>query len=151
VKIAGCDPGQSGAVALLDTGSGSLVVHNMPLVDDRSLDSQALFQVLLDFAPDALVEEDLWRPKSLVRMTGELACLGKLLGSEVVIVRPQLWKKVVLGHSTSDKKQSITKALELYPGVDLKRTARCSTLSDDRAEAVLLAHYWAVTTRVIKQ
>ena len=52
-------------------------------------------------------------------------------------VRPAKWKKEFSG--TSDKNTSIEVAKRLFPGVDLRRTERCTKDHDGKAEALLLA------------
>lgn len=55
------------------------------------------------------------------------------------LVRPQKWKKEF--SCTSDKNTSIAVAKRLFPGVDLRRTERCTKDHDGKAEALLLAEY----------
>lgn len=64
------------------------------------------------------------------------------------LVPPRTWQKVMhatdtaaLELETDTKKRSINAALRLFPGVDLRRTPRCTTPSDGIAEALLLAEY----------
>ena len=54
-------------------------------------------------------------------------------------VTPQKWKKF-FGLS-ADKCESIRKAKELFPDVNLKRTPRCKVDHDGMAEALLIAEY----------
>ena len=54
-------------------------------------------------------------------------------------VPPQVWKKEF--GVTADKKTSIWKCEELYPGINLYPTSRSRTKSPDMAEAVLIATY----------
>ena len=55
------------------------------------------------------------------------------------LVRPQKWKKEF--SCTSDKNTSISVAKRLFPGVDLRRTERCTKDHDGKAEALLMAEY----------
>lgn len=55
------------------------------------------------------------------------------------LVRPQRWKKEF--GCTSDKNTSIAVAKRLFPGVDLRRTERCTKDHDGKAEALLMAEY----------
>lgn len=55
------------------------------------------------------------------------------------LVRPQKWKKEF--SCTSDKNTSIEVAQRIFPGVDLRRTPRCSKPHDGKAEALLMAEY----------
>ena len=53
------------------------------------------------------------------------------------LVRPQKWKKEF--SCTSDKNTSIEVAKRLFPGVDLRRTPKCTKPHDGIAEALLMA------------
>lgn len=54
-------------------------------------------------------------------------------------VPPQVWKKAFsLGNNKED---SIKTAHQLFPKVDLRRTERCKTMHDGKAEALLIAEY----------
>lgn len=55
------------------------------------------------------------------------------------LVRPQKWKREF--SCTSDKNTSIEVAQRLFPGVDLRRTPRCSKPHDGKSEALLMAEY----------
>ena len=55
------------------------------------------------------------------------------------LVRPQKWKKEF--SCTSDKNTSIEVAQRMFPGVDLRRTPRCSKPHDGVCEAILMAEY----------
>lgn len=60
-----------------------------------------------------------------------------------VLVHPRTWQKELLaGLPKNDKKQSsIVAAQRLFPGVDLRRNARCKVPHDGIAEALLIAEY----------
>ncbi len=55
------------------------------------------------------------------------------------LVRPQKWKKEF--SCTSDKNTSIAVAQRMFPGVDLRRTPRCTKPHDGICEALLMAEY----------
>ena len=67
--------------------------------------------------------------------------LGMLIAFRIPyeLVRPQRWKKEF--GCTSDKNTSITVAQRLFPGVDLRRTPKCTKPHDGVAEALLMAEY----------
>lgn len=142
MKVAGCDAGKAGAVAVLDTATQDVDILDIPLDGHRDLDTQLLFQWLLERSPDRLVVEDCWQPKTLVLMCGEVAAVAKLLGADFRRVAVSTWKKAVLGENTSDKQRSIEQCKILAPQA-LLRKPKCRTDSPDRAEAVLLAIYAA--------
>ena len=62
------------------------------------------------------------------------------LGIPYQLVPPAKWKKEfsLIG---KDKQASIITCRKLFPELDLKRTDRCRTDSDGKAEATLLAEY----------
>ena len=62
------------------------------------------------------------------------------LGIPYQLVPPNKWKKEfsLIG---KDKQASIETCRKLFPELDLKRTERCRTDSDGKAEATLLAEY----------
>ena len=55
------------------------------------------------------------------------------------LVRPQRWKREF--SCTSDKNTSIEVAKRLFPGVDLRRTPKCTKPHDGTCEALLMAEY----------
>jgi crossover junction endodeoxyribonuclease RuvC len=55
------------------------------------------------------------------------------------VVPPREWKKEF--GLNSDKAKSIEVCHRLFPNVDLKRTERCKTDSDGKAESVLIAEW----------
>ena len=62
------------------------------------------------------------------------------LGIPYQLIPPSTWKREfsLIG---KDKKASIEVCHKLFPEVDLKRTERCKTDSDGKAESLLLACY----------
>ena len=66
-------------------------------------------------------------------------CLGMLVAFRIPyeLVRPLKWKKAF--SCTSDKNTSIEVAKRLFPGVDLRRTPKCTKPHDGIAEALLMA------------
>lgn len=74
--------------------------------------------------------------KSAGYIEGVLAALG----IPFQLVPPVKWKKEfsLIG---KDKRASIECCKRLFPGLDLRRTERCRTDSDGKAEAALIAEY----------
>ena len=68
-------------------------------------------------------------------------CLGLLTAFRIPyeLVRPQKWKREF--SCTSDKNTSIAVAQRLFPGVDLRRTPKCTKPHDGICEALLMAEY----------
>ena len=60
-------------------------------------------------------------------------------GINYTLVDPRLWKGYF--GVTADKQTSIQMCRKLFPDVNLKRTDRCRTYHDGKAEALLIALY----------
>jgi len=136
MKIAGVDAGQKGCVALFDTVEDIFTLHDNVLLEDRTLDTRWLFDLLLEWEPDIVIVEDCFRGKKIIRFAGEVAAVAKILGVELQVINVATWKKEMLGQNTSNKSVSINRCKKLRPEVDLIRKR---TENADRAEAVLLA------------
>jgi crossover junction endodeoxyribonuclease RuvC len=77
---------------------------------------------------------------SFGRSAGYIEGVLAALGIPYQLVPPAKWKKEfsLIG---KDKQASIITCRKLFPELDLKRTERCRTDSDGKAEATLLACY----------
>ena len=153
---AGVDPGLSGALAIADFSSGSLIVHDMPTLNikvggsnRRRLDLTRLCDICLQlqlFGVELVCVEDVWG------FPGQGATAAFWLGHSVgaantaiaaarvpmMPVQPKLWKKV-LG-IPSDKDSARRKAMQLWP----RHTEIFERQKDDgRAEAALIAAFAA--------
>ena len=137
----GFDPGRDGAAAFL-WGDEHLVVpfdRNTYITVLKSFINKG-FKIL------AMVEHVGAMPgQGCVSMFNFGASFGWLqgmleaLGIPYELVRPARWKKEF--SCTSDKNTSIAGAKRLFPGVDLRRTERCTKDHDGKAEALLMAEY----------
>jgi hypothetical protein len=65
------------------------------------------------------------------------------LGIRYVIVRPRTWQTRMHRDISGDdpKEKSILVCQRLYPDVDLRRTERCRTYDDNKADSILIACY----------
>ena len=137
----GFDPGRDGAAAFL-WGDEHLVVpfdRNTYITVLKSFINKG-FKIL------AMVEHVGAMPgQGCVSMFnfgtsfGWLQGMLEALGIPYELVRPARWKKEF--SCTSDKNTSIEVAKRLFPGVDLRRTERCTKDHDGKAEALLLAEH----------
>lgn len=137
----GFDPGKDGAAAFLWNGE----LHVVPFDKDEYI------RTVLDFKHKgfkvyAVVEHVGAMPGqgvtscfSFGESFGWLQGMLDALGVSYELVRPAKWKKEF--SCTSDKNTSIEVAKRLFPGVNLKRTPRCTKDHDGLAEALLLATY----------
>ncbi len=142
--VVGIDPGQSGAVAVLD--GDNVAVHDMPLTDHvrrKRVDAVALFG-LLGVRPDLVVVEEVHgRPGNGAAATftfgmglGAVLAVLELGGHPFQLVTPQRWKADVLAGTAKDKAAAVAWAQARFP--------RLGKLRHDRAEALCLA-WWGRT------
>lgn len=147
--ILAVDPGLSGALAFyFPSAPDRVLIDDMPVVDG-ALDLAALAERIAQLRPDvAVVEEAAPRPGNSSRAIatsqrnyGALLAVIGLANVPVRIVRPQTWKKAM--RLNQDKNKSRRIAQSLFPAVsDRFRRAK----DDGRAEAALIALYWAEKT-----
>ena len=137
----GIDPGESGALAMINGESGRTLV--------RPFDSEEYNTALELFAPEdsfCIVERVSAMPVQGVTVVFNFGrnygyIQGLLTAHRIPyqLVRPQAWKREF--GCTRDKNTSIAVCKRLFPGVNLKRTERCKKEHDGMAEALLMAEY----------
>lgn len=154
MKVVAIDPGQSGAVAFIDTKTGRTWVADMPTMgrgagSKRRVNAALLCGIVATAGADAgVVEEVSAMPKQGVASTfafGEAYGTARTAviaaGLPIHHVRPRQWK----GHFGlgRDKDASRTRAIELYPELagDMARKK-----DDGLAEALLIAR-WFIDTQ----
>ena len=138
--IIGIDPGKSGGIAVISPNTGDIM--SWEYSDENLLRSAA------EFAETgvAYVEQVGARPGQGVtgmfnfgKNYGYILGVLDAYGIPYTLVHPKKWKSAV--GVTADKKTSIRRVKELFPGVDLKKNTRCRTDHDGKAEAILIAFY----------
>lgn len=141
MRVAGIDPGMSGAVALVD--DGEMHVEDMPVVG-KYVAGVLLGQMLTDWSAEWVVIEDVASyPRQGVASVFKFGCaFGVALGAvgalmlPMTLVTPAQWKKDM--RLSSDKDRSRQRATEGWPeSADLFKRKK----DDGRAEAVLLAEW----------
>ena len=156
MKVAGVDPGLTGAVACIRYLDRALTdwrvdaVHDMPVtsaLDGRPMpDAVGVYDILRDLQPDLILLEHVEaRPgrgsSSSFRFAqgfGAILAAAQLSvdGQRVHLVRPRIWKGA-LGLD-SDKEKSLALARAEFPdAADMLKRKR----DDGRAEALLLTTY----------
>ncbi len=150
--IAGIDPGKSGTLFVCGSDR-SYKIHPTETIGTKrpEYDMGKMVQALKDYMPELVViEQQQAMPKQGVSSSyaigygfGLWRGIIAALGLRVLIVRPVVWKKLMLaGLPKGDTKAaSIIAAQRLFPGVDLKRTPKCKGPDHNIAEALLLAEY----------
>lgn len=151
MRILGCDPGISGALALIDTVEHTLSVIDMPTeatTKSRKLVSPAAMRdFLIKADPDAIFLEEVGvRPgegavgafsfgRGFGRMEGVAA--GALV--QVWLARPQEWKRVT--STPADKTRAAARAYQIFPRCRDLLTGPRGGLKDGRCEAAIIAFY----------
>lgn len=155
MRLAGIDPGITGAIAVLEDGS-IRAVYDLPVTPKATGKGQALNAALLarmvaELRIDAaLIEAQRPMTKqgvrqgvtsvfSLGRTTGVLEGVLAAVGVPYELVEPAVWKRAA-GLLKAEKDMSRTKALQLFPG----QAEQLQRKKDHgRAEAMLIAwHGW---------
>ena len=144
----GCDPGAKGGYAVISKSETGQAVFAYPWDDDFfAMEMASLMSTSKEQGIVAAVEKVGARPgQGTVSMfnfgksAGYIEGVLSALGIPYQLVPPNRWKKEfsLIG---KDKQASIITCRKLFPELDLKRTERCRTDSDGKAEATLLAEY----------
>ena len=143
----GIDPGQKGGYAVISKLDKEQAVFAYPWDDTFFAMEMANLMQFKEHGIVAAVEKVGARPgQGTVSMfnfgksAGYIEGVLSALGIPYQLVPPAKWKQEfsLIG---KDKKASIATCHKLFPDLDLKRTERCRTDSDGKAEATLLAEY----------
>ena len=143
--IIGIDVGKKGGISVLEYTQNECKLKWCYAYDDEKL--IAMVKLLDCDKTVAYVEDVHAMPnQGTVSMFNFGKSLGYILGVlesnyiDVEMVRPQEWKKMcnLIG---KDKKHSISKAKEMFSGVNLYPTKRSRTESDGMAESLLIAYF----------
>ena len=151
----GIDPGLRGGIALIQDNK-KIVVIPMPLIGPKDYDVQIMSSIFLVMKESgipilATIEKQQAMPGQGLSSTlktgiGFGLLIGLLTALEIPfqVIPPQKWQKnlfvgLPVKQDTKDKSAIIAK--RLFPGVDFKRTDRCTTLSDGLTDAACIAEY----------
>ena len=143
----GVDPGAKGGYAVIAKTKTGQAVFAYPWDDSFFAMEMASLMQMKEHGIVAAVEKVGARPgQGTVSMfnfgksAGYIEGVLSVLGIPYQLVPPNKWKKEfsLIGQ---DKQASIETCRKLFPELDLKRTERCRTDSDGKAEATLLAEY----------
>jgi len=143
----GIDPGQKGGYTVIAKTETGQAVFAYPWDDSFFAMEMVSLMQMKEHGIVAAVEKVGARPgQGTVSMfnfgksAGYIEGVLSALGIPYQLVPPNKWKKEfsLIGQ---DKQASIVTCRKLFPELDLKRTERCRTDSDGKAEATLLAEY----------
>lgn len=151
--IVGIDPGMDGGIGWLCGNIACAKV--MPTLNKRP-DLRQFAAIMEDLSPAMVIIEQAQTRAAQSANSGLTTginyglLIGWLTGAEIPFkeVHPATWKaKMGVALKGKDftpkqkKEKAIAEALRLFPHVDLKASARCTTYHDGMAEALLLAEY----------
>ena len=143
----GVDPGAKGGYAIIAESETSKAVFAYPWDDTFFAFEMANLMNMNEQGVTAVVEKVGARPGQGVtsmfnfgKNAGYIEGVLSALGIPYQLIPPAIWKKEfsLIG---KDKQASIVTCHKLFPDVDLKRSDRCKTYSDGKAEALLMAEY----------
>lgn len=168
MKILGIDPGTSGALAILDTKKGTVLIMDMPLRSYASangkstlgkgrktkkgrkfVDGGVIADWIEEHKPSQAVIESVHSfgkegraslAKFLTAYGVALGSVQAMLGDRVSLVPPPVWKRK-LGLIGKPKLASHTLACRLYPKYRKQLQGPLGGPKIDRSEALLVAHY----------
>lgn len=152
MRIAGIDPGVTGALLILDPEKG-WIVHDAPVIKSGGTSKYVLpemVRLLEEYQLDLVVLEEIgaWGKgvKSIASLNRGFAYWHGLcvaLKIPIMLVKPDIWKKEILkgrlpDKSFSDKDAIRLCAMELFPTLAPRLMAK---KDHDRAEAAFLVQY----------
>lgn len=139
----GIDPGKNGGIACMKEGCADLDV--VPYDDEILINN---LHIIYKYSIPCVcyLEQVHAMPKQGVSSTfnfgmnfGFIQGVLRAYNIPYELVTPQKWKKEF--SCTSDKNTSISVCKRLFPGVNLRRTEKCTKDHDGMAEALLIAEY----------
>ena len=135
----GCDPGKSGAMAIITQFAVELYPFDpMLYVHALTRHHEEPCKCCLEHV-SAMPKQGVTSTFNFGENFGWIQGILDSFGVSYELVRPQKWKKEF--SVTADKNSSIAVCKRLFPNVSLKRTDRCTKDDDNMAEALLMAEY----------
>ena len=149
--IAGIDPGLTGGLAILDDGGAPIFASSLLLIAGREVDSHWLRDTLDSFNVSCVfLEHSHAFPKQgvssaftygVVWGTIYATCLSVCA---VVLVSPPKWHKAMCAGTPTDaptKARALIAAERLFPGVDLKASAKSRKPHEGMVDALLICEF----------
>lgn len=135
----GCDPGKSGAMAVINGDNVTVIPFDEKEYIDILLDCDILNTVACIEHVHSMPGQGVSSVFNFGMNFGWIQGIFAAYGIPYELVTPQKWKKEF--SATSDKNTSIDVCKRLFPSVSLKKTERCKKDDDGIAESLLLAEY----------
>lgn len=157
MKVCGIDPGLSGAIAIYDTETLSLILYDMPIIRAKKagkgnknvISIAGIRRIINEEQPDKVFVEKVHAMPgqgvtSMFNMGYGLgvihACVASA-GTSLIEVTPQAWKRKLMNGQPKDKSAACIVASNLFPNnAEDFYTPRGKAL-DGRADAALIAYY----------
>ncbi len=151
MRIAGCDPGVQGGVAVIDTDHCTLQVIDMPvelMSKSRYLTCPSdLAELFSAWTVDHLFVEEVGVRQgegavgafSFGRGLGRIEGVAAAQALSVWLVRPQVWKAQL--NVPAEKARAVARAKQLLPKCHAQFLGPRGGVKDGRAEAALIALY----------
>jgi crossover junction endodeoxyribonuclease RuvC len=148
VRIAGIDPGQTGAIAIMERDGTLVNVYDMPVLSDgkrkivdghevlRILDNEDVDTVYLEKA-QTMPGQGISSSGHYMKGAGIIEGIIIALGTAYELIHPATWKRAVMRDMPKEKEASVIKVRQLYPdyeGLTHKK-------HHGRADAILIAYY----------
>lgn len=135
----GCDPGKSGALAVIEEGIAFVIPFDERGYIDTLATCDPTQTIVCIEHVHAMPQQGVSSTFNFGMNFGWLQGVMMAFGIPFELVTPQKWKKEF--SVTADKNTSIAVCKRLFPNVSLKKTERCTKDDDGKAEALLLAEY----------
>jgi crossover junction endodeoxyribonuclease RuvC len=134
----GIDPGARGGIGILNGDNVQVVSYsNQALIEFCQL-YQNIALVTVEKV-HAMPGQGVTSMFTFGRNYGYIVGVLEAFQMQYTLIDPRTWKNYF--GITADKRSSIYKCQELYPGVNLLPTPRCKKESDGMAEALLIARW----------
>jgi len=154
--IVGVDPGNSGALAFLDTEKCLVRLVDMPTIEFETtkkrvmIDEHAIVAELQQYSLYHIYMEEVYASPQMGVVSafnfgegkGKLEGIAAALQIPMTQVKPTQWKKDM--RMPADKRQSVARASQLIPNAAPYFKGPRGGLLDGRAEAAVLALYGAL-------
>lgn len=134
----GIDPGARGGIGILNGDN----VQVVPYSNQALLEFCQLYQDIALVTVEkvhAMPGQGVTSMFTFGRNYGYIVGVLEAFQMQYTLIDPRTWKNYF--GITADKRSSIYKCQELYPGVNLLPTPRCKKESDGMAEALLIARW----------
>jgi len=154
--VVGIDPGNSGAIAFLDTDNCTVRIYDMPTFEfittkkRVTIDPYAIVTFMQQYDISHVYMEEVFSSPQMGVVSsfnfgegkGMIKGIVAAIGVPITQVKPARWKKDM--KVPADKRAAVMRASQLFPGAAPAFKGPRGGIYDGRAEAALLALYGAL-------